>query len=480
MTWRKIRAMADSWLFFSIYFLWILMAEHKTIAIILAAGKGTRMVSKLPKVMHPVANQPMIGHVLTATAKLMPSKTFVIVGPGMSEVSSFVKPHKTVLQEKRLGTADAVKTAMPMIADTEAETVLILYGDTPLIRPGTLQKMLQVRSSGATLVVLGFRPNHPGSYGRLKLNKEGCLEAIIEANEATAAELEIGLCNSGVMAVDASKLGVLLAEVGNDNTKGEYYLTDIVALARLRGMECGVVEASAEELIGVDDRAALAEAEYTWQTARRTRAMQEGVTLCDPGTVWFSSDTDIGKDVVIGPNVVFGPGVSIADNVEVRAFSHLEGVRIEEDVTVGPFVRLRPGAVLKKGSMVGNFVEVKNSVLDKGSKAAHLSYIGDADIGEKTNIGAGTITCNYDGFNKNRTVIGKSAFIGSNTALVAPINIGDGAVVGAGSAIEADVAKDALALSRAKQINLPGRAHALRKKLVTQKTSIKNQKKSED
>ena len=456
------------------------MAEHKTIAIILAAGKGTRMVSRLPKVMHPVANQPMIGHVLTATAELMPIKTFVIVGPGMGEVSRFVKPYKTVLQEKRLGTADAVKTAMPMIADTEAETVLILYGDTPLIRPGTLKKMLQARSSGSTLVVLGFRPDHPASYGRLKLNKKGCLEAIIEANEATAAELEIRLCNSGVMAVDASHLGMLLAEVGNDNTKGEFYLTDIVALARLRGMECGVVEASAEELMGVDDRVALAKAEYTWQMARRTRAMQEGVTLCDPSTVWFSSDTDIGKDVVIGPNVVFGPGVSIADNVEVRAFSHLEGVRIEEDVTVGPFVRLRPGAVLEKGSMVGNFVEVKNSVLDKGSKVAHLSYIGDADVGEKANIGAGTITCNYDGFKKNRTAIGKSAFIGSNAALVAPINIGDGAVVGAGSAIETDVPKDALALSRAKQINLPGRAQALRKKLANQKTSTKSQKKSKD
>jgi len=456
------------------------MAEHKTIAIILAAGKGTRMVSKLPKVMHPIANQPMIGHVLTATAELMPSKTFVVVGPGMSEVSSFVKPHMTVLQEQRLGTADAVKTAMPMIANIEAETVLILYGDTPLIRPGTLQKMLQARSSGAALVVLGFRPDHPSNYGRLKLNKEGYLEAIIEANEATSAELEIRLCNSGVMAVDASQLGVLLAEVGNDNTKGEYYLTDIVALARLRDMECGVVEASAEELMGVDDRVALAKAEHTWQATRRTRAMQEGVTLCDPNTVWFSSDTYIGKDVVIGPNVVFGPGVNIADNVEIRAFSHLEGVRIEEGVAIGPFARLRPGAVLKKGSVVGNFVEVKNSVLNEGSKAAHLSYIGDADVGEKANIGAGTITCNYDGFNKNRTVIGKSAFIGSNSALVAPINIGDGVVVGAGSAIEGDVPKDALALSRAKQINLPGRAKALRKKLATQKASTKNQKMSEE
>ena len=253
-----------------------------------------------------------------------------------------------------------------------------------------------------------------------------------------------------------------------------------MALARLRDMECGVVEASAEELMGVDDRVALAKAEHTWQATRRTRAMQEGVTLCDPNTVWFSSDTYIGKDVVIGPNVVFGPGVNIADNVEIRAFSHLEGVRIEEGVAIGPFARLRPGAVLKKGSVVGNFVEVKNSVLNEGSKAAHLSYIGDADVGEKANIGAGTITCNYDGFNKNRTVIGKSAFIGSNSALVAPINIGDGVVVGAGSAIEGDVPKDALALSRAKQINLPGRAKALRKKLATQKASTKNQKMSEE
>lgn len=455
------------------------MTNHRTIAVILAAGKGSRMMSKLPKVMHPIANKPMIGHVLSVASQLHPKEIIVVVGPGMSEVTNFISPHTSVLQKKRLGTADAVKVALPMAAKNKAQTVLILYGDTPLLRPETLQKMLNMRSAGAAIVVLGFRPNNPGAYGRLKTDADGGLEAIIEANDASSAELEIGLCNSGVMAVDASRLGALLDKVENDNTKGEYYLTDIVKFARLQGISSSIVEAPAEELMGIDNRVALAEAEHIWQIARRTRAMEEGATLCDPKTTWFSHDTIVGKDVVIGPNVVFGPGVNIADNVEVRAFSHLEGVRIEEDVIVGPFVRLRPGVVLKPGTMVGNFVEVKNSILDVGVKAAHLSYIGDADIGENTNIGAGTITCNYDGFNKNRTFIGKSAFIGSNTALVAPIKVGDGAVVGAGSTIESDVGKGSLALSRAKQINLPGRAEVLRNNLSADRKNKKTSKTSE-
>lgn len=452
------------------------MTEHTSIAVILAAGKGTRMKSALPKVLHPLAGRPMIGHVLAAAEALKPEKTVVVVGPDMTAVEEAVAPHGTVCQQNRLGTAGAVKCAVPAIDGTDAETVLILYGDTPLIRPETLVEMLAVRTTGAALVVLGFRPDDPGSYGRLKLNAEGALEAIIEAREASDEELAIGLCNSGVMAVDAAQLAGLLAEVGNDNAKGEYYLTDIVALARGRGLECAVVEAPAQELMGVDSRAALAEAEAAWQAGRRARAMDEGATLLDPDTVWFSHDTEVGRDVVIGPNIFFGPGVSVADNVEIRAFTHLEGVRIEDGAVVGPFARLRPGAVIEKDAFVGNFVEVKNAVLGEGAKASHLSYIGDASVGANANIGAGTITCNYDGYAKHTTVIGKSAFIGSNTALVAPVTIGDGAVIGAGSTVVSDVVKDALALARGKQITLPGRAKALREKLAAAKKAEKKKK----
>lgn len=452
------------------------MTDQKTIAVILAAGKGTRMKSDLPKVLHPIAAKPMIGHVLRAAESLGPAKTIVVVGPDMEAVEVAVAPHETVRQEDRLGTADAVKCALPAAAGVEADTVLILYGDTPLIRPDTLTAMLKARSGGAALVVLGFTPDEPGSYGRLKLGKDGALEAIVEAKDASAEELEIRLCNSGVMAVAAANLADLLADVGNDNAKGEFYLTDIVALARGRGLDCSVVEATAEELMGVDSRAALAAAEAVWQTSRRTQAMVDGATLLDPDTVWFSYDTELGRDVVIGPNVFFGPGVMVADDVEIRAFSHLEGVRIEEDAVVGPFARLRPGAVIEKGAFVGNFVEVKNAVLGEGAKASHLSYIGDATVGAKANIGAGTITCNYDGYAKHRTIIGKSAFIGSNTALVAPVEIGDGAVVGAGSTVVFDVVKDSLALARGKQITLSGRAKALRDKLAPEKEAAKQKK----
>ncbi|HAT35553.1 MAG TPA: bifunctional UDP-N-acetylglucosamine diphosphorylase/glucosamine-1-phosphate N-acetyltransferase GlmU [Rhodospirillaceae bacterium] len=453
------------------------MSDHKTIAVVLAAGKGTRMKSALPKVLHPLAGKPMVGHVLAAAEALGPEKAIIVVGPDMEVVEAAVAPHQTVRQKDRLGTADAVKCALPSLADTSADTVLILYGDTPLIRPETLGEMLSARAEGAALVVLGFTPDHPGAYGRLKLSDAGALEAIVEAKDASPDELEIKLCNSGVMAVEAAHLADLLAEVDNENAKGEFYLTDIVGLARQRGLTCSVVEAPAEELMGVDSRAALAEAEAVWQANRRAQAMADGVTMLDPATVWFSYDTELGRDVVIGPNIFFGPGVTVADDVEIRAFSHLEGVSIGESAVVGPFARLRPGAVIEKGAFVGNFVEVKNAVLGEGAKASHLSYIGDAMVGAKANIGAGTITCNYDGYAKHKTVIGKSAFIGSNTALVAPVKVGDGAVVGAGSTVVSDVVKDALALARGKQINLPGRAKALREKLAAAKKT--NTKKKE-
>ena len=452
------------------------MAKQKIAVIVLAAGKGTRMKSAMPKVLHPLAGKPMVRHVLDAIAPLNPSKTVAVVGPGMSDVITAVSPNPTVTQEKRLGTANAVKVASSSVQAVGADTVLILYGDTPLLRTETLSAMLQARAEGAALVVLGFTPENPGAYGRLKLNTDGSLEAIVEAQDASEAERAIKLCNSGVMAVDGSCLFDLVDQVDNNNAKGEFYLTDIVALARAREFECAVVKAPAAELMGVDSRSVLAEAEAVWQTQRRIQAMDEGATLLDPDSVWFSHDTVLGTDVTLGPNIFFGPGVSVADNAEVRAFSHLEGVRIEKGAIVGPFARLRPGAVIGKDAFVGNFVEIKNAVLGDGAKASHLSYIGDAVVGDKANIGAGTITCNYDGYSKHKTVIGKAAFIGSNTALVAPVTVGEGAVVGAGSTVVSNVSADTLAIARGKQMNLPGRAKALHKKLAATKKSLPNKK----
>ncbi|MFL2687421.1 MAG: bifunctional UDP-N-acetylglucosamine diphosphorylase/glucosamine-1-phosphate N-acetyltransferase GlmU [Alphaproteobacteria bacterium] len=452
------------------------MTKKTIAAIILAAGKGTRMKSATPKVLHPLAGKPMVAHVLDSVASLSPTKTVVVVGPGMDDVIAAVSPNPTATQEKQLGTASAVQSTKEFVQGVGVDTVLVLYGDTPLIKAETLSAMLQARTEGATLVVLGFTPAEPGSYGRLKLNADGGLEAIVEMQDASEAERAIGLCNSGVMAVDGAYLFDLIEKVGNNNAKGEFYLTDIVALARARKLACAVVEAPAAELMGVDSRAALAQAEAVWQVQRRTQAMDEGATLLDPASVWFSHDTVLGADVTLGPNIFFGPGVSVADNVEVRAFSHLEGVRVEEGAIVGPFARLRPGAVIGKEAFVGNFVEIKNAVLGDGAKASHLSYIGDAMVGDKANIGAGTITCNYDGYSKHQTIIGKTAFIGSNTCLVAPVSVGDGAVVGAGSTVVSDVGADALAIARGKQINLPGRAAALREKLSAVKKSQRDEK----
>ena len=452
------------------------MTKKTIAAIILAAGKGTRMKSATPKVLHPLAGKPMVAHVLDSVASLSPTKTVVVVGPGMDDVIAAVSPNPTATQEKQLGTASAVQSTKEFVQGFGADTVLVLYGDTPLIKTETLSAMLQARAEGAALVVLGFTPAEPGSYGRLKLNADGGLEAIVEVQDASEAERAIGLCNSGVMAVDGAYLFDLIEKVGNNNAKGEFYLTDIVALARARKLACAVVEAPAAELMGVDSRAALAQAEAVWQVQRRTQAMDEGATLLDPASVWFSHDTVLGADVTLGPNIFFGPGVSVADNVEVRAFSHLEGVRVEEGAIVGPFARLRPGAVVGKDAYVGNFVEIKNAVLGEGAKASHLSYIGDAMVGDKANIGAGTITCNYDGYSKHKTIIGKTAFIGSNTCLVAPVSVGDGAVVGAGSTVVSDVGADALAIARGKQMNLPGRAAALREKLSAAKKSQRDEK----
>jgi bifunctional UDP-N-acetylglucosamine pyrophosphorylase/glucosamine-1-phosphate N-acetyltransferase len=417
----------------------------------------------------------MIGHVLAAAAALKPAKCVVVVGPDMDAVAAAAAPHPTAVQTERLGTADAVRTAQAALTDFRKGTVLILFGDTPLITADTLRRMLDARAAGASVVVLGFRPDDPAGYGRLLLDRVGALAAIVEDRDATEEQRAVDLCNGGVMAVDAAKLFSLIERVGKNNAKGEYYLTDIIGLAKADGLSCTVVEADADEVMGVDSRAALARAEAAWQKARRHLAMAEGATLLDPDSVWFSFDTALGRDVTVGPNVFFGPGVAVADNVKIHSFSHLDGVTVQESAVVGPFARLRPGAVIGRDAHVGNFVEIKNAVLGEGAKANHLSYIGDAEVGAQTNIGAGTITCNYDGYMKHRTVIGKSVFIGSNTAIVAPVTIGDGAVVGAGSTVVRDVPADSLTVARGEQVDRPGRASALREKLAQQKRAQKKE-----
>jgi bifunctional UDP-N-acetylglucosamine pyrophosphorylase/glucosamine-1-phosphate N-acetyltransferase len=442
-------------------------------AVILAAGLGTRMKSALPKVLHSVGGQPMVRHVIAAVEPLGLARTAVVVGPDMDAVADAVAPHPVAVQRERLGTADAVKAARDALGNSTNGTVLILYGDTPFIRTETLERMRAARRDGAAVVVLGFRPANPAGYGRLVLDRDGTLQRIVEDSDAGPAEKAVDLCNSGVMAVDGARLFDLLDRVGNDNAKGEFYLTDIVALARGDGGDCAVIEAPVEELMGVDSRAGLAQAETVFQARMRVQAMEGGATLQDPETVWFSFDTVLGRDVTVEPNVVFGPGVTVGDNVAIRAFCHFDGVTIESGAMVGPFARLRPGAVIGRDAHVGNFVEVKNAILGEGAKANHLSYIGDSDVGAGTNVGAGTITCNYDGFNKHRTVIGESVFIGSNTALVAPVRIGDGAVIGAGSTIVRDVDADALAIARGAQIDLPGRAKTLREKQAAEKQAAR-------
>ncbi len=433
------------------------MISHPPAAVILAAGKGTRMKSALPKVLHPVAGKAMIRHVLDSLAPLGCGRVVVVVAPGMDQVAAAVKPHATAVQEEQLGTADAVKAALQALSPAAGD-VLVLYGDTPFISTRTLERMLERRraADAPAVVVLGMRPADPGEYGRLVLGADGGLQAIIEHKDATPEERRIDLCNSGVMAIDGAELAALLAQVRNDNAKGEYYLTDIVAIARARGRACGVVEAPVDELMGVNSRAELAAAEAILQDRLRRRAMEEGATLIDPASVWLCHDTRLGRDVTVGPNVVFGPGVTVGDGVEIRAFCHIEGATVASGAVIGPFARLRPGAEIGPKARIGNFVEVKNATLGPGAKANHLAYVGDAAVGAGANVGAGTITCNYDGYDKTRTEIGEGVFIGSNSTLVAPLTIGPGAYVAAGSVVTQDVAADALAVGRGRQVEKPG------------------------
>ena len=437
---------------------------HPSVAVVvLAAGKGTRMKSDLPKVLHPLAGQPMIVHVLSAVAPLQPSRVAVVVGPDMENVGRAVAPVPTVVQTRQLGTADAVRAASEMLRDFVGD-VIVLYGDTPLITTETMTRMVERRAApdNPAVVVLGFRPVDPGAYGRLVVSPAGGLEQIVEYVDASETIRSVGLCNAGLMVFDGRRLFELLDHIDDNNSKGEYYLTDAVSLARATGYACAVVEASEAEVMGVNCRAELAEAEKLIQKRFRRAAMDNGATLTDPDTVYFSPDTKLGRDVVVGPSVVFGPGVTIADKVEIKAFCHLEGATVAEGATIGPYARLRPGAVIGPAAHVGNFVEIKNGNLGPGAKVNHLTYIGDATIGAKANIGAGTITCNYDGFSKSKTEIGDGAFIGSNSSLVAPVKIGSGAIVGAGSVVVKDVEANALTVARGHQQTYSGWAERFR------------------
>lgn len=415
--------------------------------VVLAAGMGTRMKSDLPKVLHPILGRPMVGHVIATAQAVSPQQTVVVVGPGMEAVTKAVAPHPTAVQTDRLGTAHALQQAQAAL-DGFAGTVLVLYGDTPLITAETLSVMVAERERlDAGAVVLGFCPAEPGAYGRLVTGDSG-LEAIVEAKDATSDQLAIPLCNSGVMALDGARLWDWLGRIGNDNAKGEYYLTDLVALARADGRVCSVVEGEESALIGVNSRVELAQAEAIAQDRMRRQAMENGATLIDPATVHFSWDTRLGRDVTVGPHTVFAPGVTIADGVEIKGFCHFEKCVVASGAILGPYARLRPGADIARDAHIGNFVEIKNATVEAGAKVNHLTYIGDARVGSKANIGAGTITCNYDGYGKYHTDIGAGAFIGSNSSLVAPVRIGDGAIIGAGSVIVREVPADALGVTR--------------------------------
>jgi bifunctional UDP-N-acetylglucosamine pyrophosphorylase / glucosamine-1-phosphate N-acetyltransferase len=439
------------------------MTENRAAAIVLAAGKGTRMKSDLPKVMHRIAGRPMIGHLLANLQPMACDPVAIVVGPGMEPLAKAVAPHKTVIQKEQKGTAHAALCARPVLSGFTGD-VLILYGDCPFITTATIRRLLERRRAAdkPALVVLGFRPADPAHYGRLIQGSDGRLEAIIEYADATEAQRAVRLCNSGVMAVDGRALFALLDRVGSANAKKEFYLTDIVGLARSDGAACAVVEAPAEELLGINSRAELAVAEAVMQERLRLAAMVNGATLIDPGSVFFSWDTKVGQDVVIEPQVMFGPGVTVADGVEIKAFCHIEGARIEKGARIGPYARLRPGSAIGENAHIGNFVETKNARVGKGAKANHLTYLGDASVGAASNIGAGTITANYDGFDKYQTEIGANVSIGSNVVLRAPVKVGDGAMVGAGSVIVRDVAADALAVARGAQTDRPGWAAKFR------------------
>lgn len=431
-----------------------IMPKRSFLAVILAAGEGKRMRSGTAKVMHKVGGLPMLGHVLSAAEAAGSTRRAVVVGPGASSVRQYVNLQApdaaTYEQTERLGTAHAVLAAQKELR-SGPDDVIILYGDTPLLTVKTLARLRRSLANGADVAVLGFRTANPTGYGRLMIEKSRLI-AIREEKDADEIERRIDFCNAGVMGFRGSAAR-LLKKIGKDNAKGEYYLTDLISLANKAGMKVIALEGSEDEFLGVNSRVELASAERAFQNRARRSAMDRGVTLIAPETVWFSYDTRLGRDVIVEPNVFFGPGVSIAERVLIRANSHIEAARVATGAIVGPFARLRPGADIGKDVHIGNFVEVKNSRIDEGAKANHLTYIGDAHIGANANIGAGTITCNYDGFGKHHTDIGAGAFIGSNSALVAPVNIGAGAYVASGSVVTIDVPDEAMAVARGRQAN---------------------------
>ena len=454
-----------------------LPASRPLLTLVLAAGKGARMKSARPKVMHEMAGRSLLGHVLATAAAAGSTSTAVVVGPDMPDVraaAASVTPDTALFEQTRQrGTADAVLAARAAIAAHHGD-LLVVFADTPLITAETIRRLVHALDQGAEVAVLGFHAKDPAGYGRLVtdgLLSEGVanLVAIREHKDATTAERHIDFCNSGVMAFRTPNLLAVLDQIGTNNASGEFYLTDAIAIMRQQGRRAVAVAGLEEEMLGINTRAHLAMAEAVFQRRARAHAMAEGATLIDPGSVWFAFDTVIGRDVLIEPNVFFGPGVSIGDGAIIHANSHITGATVEAGAEVGPFARLRPGARIGRGAKIGNFVEVKNATFEAGAKANHLAYIGDARVGAKANIGAGTIFCNYDGFFKHKTDVGAGAFIGSNSSLVAPVKIGDGAFVASGSVITRNVEADSLALARAVQEARPGWAAKFRALMTNRK-----------
>ncbi|TCS32130.1 bifunctional UDP-N-acetylglucosamine pyrophosphorylase/glucosamine-1-phosphate N-acetyltransferase [Acidomonas methanolica] len=437
-------------------------APRPTTAVILAAGLGTRMRSTLPKAMHRLGGRPMIAH-LIATAETVFDRIVVVVGPGMEALAALCAPHATVVQQERLGTGHAARMAQDLFGEGD---VAVLYADNPLITAVTMRALLDARQ-GAELALVAMRPADPGRYGRVVTEGDRVLR-VVEWKDATSEERAIDLCNAGVICAGADALRGWLGDVRAENVQGEYYLTDVVALAAAKGT-VRFVEAPEAELAGINSRAELARAEAALQDRLRGEAMEAGVTLVAPETVFLCADTVIEPDVVIEPNVVFGPGVTLRSHVTIRAFSHLEGCEVRGGAIIGPYARLRPGTLCAENTHVGNFVELKAVTLGEGAKANHLTYLGDAAIGPRTNVGAGTITCNYDGVFKHRTTIGADAFIGSDSIFVAPVTVGDGALVAAGSVITEAVPAEAAAFGRGRQVNKEGRAKILRDSLLARK-----------
>ncbi len=445
---------------------------RRVAAVILAAGKGTRMKSDLHKVLHPIAGRPMIGHLLESVEALGADRIVVVVGDRREQLESALAGHSLhfAVQEPQLGTAHAVLQAEEALAGFEGD-VLLLSGDVPFIRTETMRAMLDALHSepAPAAVVLGFRPPDTGAYGRIVAEADGRIVKMVEHKDASEEERGVGLCNSNLFAVRSGDLWGLLKGVGNDNSQKEYYLPDIVMVASAQGRPSRVIEGEAAEAIGPNSRGEFALAEAAWQARRRAQAMADGASLIAPETVWFAWDTRLGRDVTIEPNVFFGPGVTVADGVRLKAFSHIEGATIASGAEIGPYARLRPGTEIGEKAKVGNFVETKKAKLGPGAKASHLTYLGDAEVGAGANIGAGTITCNYDGYFKYGTRIGENAFIGSNSALVAPVSIGAGAIVGAGSVVTRDVEGDALALARGSQEVKPRWAARFRAAMLAKK-----------